>query len=107
MDVTSGPPGRAVRAPSSALKAWLTRRGSDQRALWVHLRRRWYAYLPGALAQAAYSLPYLDSTLGLLVRDDLYESLSRLLRERGRLVIEADDFGLYELTATSPEAASS
>jgi hypothetical protein len=49
----------------------------------------------------------VGGNVGLLVRDDLYESLSRLLRERGRLVIEADDFGLYELTATSPEAASS
>jgi len=50
MNVLSGPPGRAALAPSGALKAWLARRGRDQRALWLHLRRRWYVYAPGALA---------------------------------------------------------
>ena len=36
--------------PPNALGAWLARRAADQRALWAHLRRRWYAYLPAALA---------------------------------------------------------
>jgi conjugal transfer pilin signal peptidase TrbI len=50
MDVTSDTPGPAALAAGSPLKAWLTRRDTDLRALWVHLHRRWYFYLPGALA---------------------------------------------------------
>ena len=50
MDVTSGTPGHAMHTPGSVLKAWILRRGADQRALWTHLHRRWYVYLPFALA---------------------------------------------------------
>ena len=32
------------------MRAWLARRAADQRALWTHLRRRWYVYLPLVLA---------------------------------------------------------
>jgi ABC-type amino acid transport substrate-binding protein len=41
-------------------------------------------YLPGALPQAAYSLPYLDSTLGLLVRDELREDFASVEGLRAR-----------------------
>ena len=51
MDVTSsGTPGHTALAPGSAFKAWVARRAGDQRALWTHLHRRWYFYLPFALA---------------------------------------------------------
>ena len=52
--------------------------------------------------------PYdeVGGNAGLLVRDDLYASLTRLLRERGRLLIGADDFGLYALAAEPPEIVS-
>ena len=50
MDVTSDTPGHAMHTPGSVLKAWILRRGADQRALWTHLYRRWYVYLPFALA---------------------------------------------------------
>ena len=40
----------SVLACISALRAWFVRRGTDQQALWTHLRRRWYVYLPLALA---------------------------------------------------------
>jgi conjugal transfer pilin signal peptidase TrbI len=50
MEVFSGTPGPAVLGTSSALKAWIARRGADQRALWTHFRRRWYVYLPLVLA---------------------------------------------------------
>ena len=33
-------------------------------------------YLPGLLTQVAYSLPYLDSTLGLVVRDELRDAFA-------------------------------
>jgi conjugal transfer pilin signal peptidase TrbI len=33
-----------------ALSGWFVRRAADQRALWTHLRRRWYFYLPLLLA---------------------------------------------------------
>ena len=39
-----------ANASRHALGTWLARRAADQRALWAHLRRRWYAYLPAALA---------------------------------------------------------
>ena len=69
MDVTSSrTPGHAALATGSAFKAWLGRRGADQHALWIHLRRRWYAYLPFAfllwaahrylLFNVTQSLPY-------------------------------------------------
>jgi conjugal transfer pilin signal peptidase TrbI len=35
---------------ASGLTAWFARRAADQRTLWAHLRGRWYAYLPAALA---------------------------------------------------------
>lgn len=41
-------------------------------------------YLPGALAQAAFSLPYLDSRLGLVVRDELREDFATLQGLRAR-----------------------
>ena len=47
---------RVVNAPRplgssrTALGAWLACRAADQRALWAHFVRRWYAYLPAALA---------------------------------------------------------
>ncbi len=44
-------------------------------------------YLPGALAQAAYSLPYLESTLGLLVRDEQRENFATLQGIRARAPI--------------------
>jgi conjugal transfer pilin signal peptidase TrbI len=50
MDVFSGTSGPAVFAASSALRAWISRRDADQRALWTHFRRRWYVYLPLVLA---------------------------------------------------------
>jgi len=46
MDVTT--PGRAQVATGSAVNTWLARRSADQRALWIHFRRRWYGYLPFA-----------------------------------------------------------
>jgi conjugal transfer pilin signal peptidase TrbI len=69
MDVTtSGTPGHAALATASAFKAWFGRRGADQHALWIHLRRRWYVYLPFAflllaaqhylLFNVTQSLPY-------------------------------------------------
>ena len=59
----------------SALGAWLTRRAADQCALWRHLGRRWYVYLPLVLAWSVaqhyllfnwtaslpYSMVWLDS----------------------------------------------
>jgi conjugal transfer pilin signal peptidase TrbI len=38
------------QAGESALRAWLVRRYTDQRALWAHLRRRSYVYVPFGLA---------------------------------------------------------
>ena len=35
---------------TDAMRQWFGRRGADQRALWRHFRRRWYVYLPLALA---------------------------------------------------------
>jgi conjugal transfer pilin signal peptidase TrbI len=49
MDRVLNPP-RSLGGSSNALGAWLARRAGDQRALWAHLVRRWYAYLPGVLA---------------------------------------------------------
>jgi conjugal transfer pilin signal peptidase TrbI len=37
-------------ALSCAPSGWFVRRAADQRALWAHVRRRWYIYLPLALA---------------------------------------------------------
>ena len=42
-------PVHAANSSPGAFHAWLARRGVDQRALWGHLCRRWYAYLPLAL----------------------------------------------------------
>lgn len=33
----------------NALRAWVFRRRADQRALWSHLRQRWYVYVPFGL----------------------------------------------------------
>ena len=41
-------------------------------------------YLPELLTQVAYSLPYLDSTLGLVVRDELRDEFSSAARLAGR-----------------------
>jgi conjugal transfer pilin signal peptidase TrbI len=32
------------------MRKWFAGRGKDQRALWAHVRRRWYVYLPLGLA---------------------------------------------------------
>ena len=39
-----------VLTASDAMRRWFARRGEDQRALWAHVRRRWYVYLPLAIA---------------------------------------------------------
>ncbi len=46
-------------------------------------------YLPEALTQVGYSLPYLDSTLGLVVKDELRDEFASLdeIGKRGRLTI--------------------
>jgi conjugal transfer pilin signal peptidase TrbI len=46
--------GLAPAAPGAAIapNRWFERRAADQRALWMHLGRRWYVYLPLALAWA-------------------------------------------------------
>ena len=41
-------------------------------------------YLPDLLRQVAYSVPYLDSTLGLVVRDELRDDFSSATRLAGR-----------------------
>jgi len=41
-------------------------------------------YLPDLLRQVAYSVPYLDSTLGLVVRDELRDDFSTATRLAGR-----------------------
>jgi Na+/H+-dicarboxylate symporter/ABC-type amino acid transport substrate-binding protein len=41
-------------------------------------------YLPSLLAQAAYSVPYLDSTLGLVVRDELRDDFASAAALRAR-----------------------
>ena len=41
-------------------------------------------YLPELLTQVAYSLPYLDSTLGLVVRDELRDEFASPARLAGR-----------------------
>jgi len=41
-------------------------------------------YLPELLTQVAYSVPYLDSTLGLVVRDELRDEFSSAARLAGR-----------------------
>ena len=41
-------------------------------------------YLPELLTQVAYSLPYLDSTLGLVVRDELRDEFASAARLAGR-----------------------
>ena len=43
-------PVQSLNATCNVASAWLARRTADQRALWVHLRKRWYAYLPLVLA---------------------------------------------------------
>jgi conjugal transfer pilin signal peptidase TrbI len=43
-------PAHSLNAPRSAASAWLARRAADQRALWAHLCKRWYAYPPLVLA---------------------------------------------------------
>ena len=67
-----------------ALSRWFLRRAADQRALWAHLRRRWYVYLPLLLAWSVaqhyllfnwtrslpYSVVWLDPT-PTLARGDL------------------------------------
>ena len=59
-----------------AASGWLVRRAADQRALWTHLRRRWYVYQPLLLVWGAaqhnllcnwtrslpYSVVWLDPT---------------------------------------------
>jgi hypothetical protein len=45
----------------------------------------------------------VGGNVGLLMRDDLYASLTRLLRERGRLLIGADEFGLYQIVVEQPD----
>lgn len=69
---------------ASAVHRWFARRGQDQRALWAHVWRRWYVYLPLALAWAIaqhyllfnwtrslpYSVVWLDPT-PTLARGDL------------------------------------
>jgi conjugal transfer pilin signal peptidase TrbI len=37
-------------ALACTVRAWFARRGKDQRALWMHFRRRWYVYLPLVVA---------------------------------------------------------
>ena len=68
-------PDRVGDAPPSALGAWLMHRTADQRALWRHLGRRWYVYVPFVLAWSVahhyllfnwtaslpYSIVWLDS----------------------------------------------
>ena len=67
-----------------ALGRWFVRRAADQRALWTHLRRRWYVYLPLVLVWSVaqhyllfnwtrslpYSVVWLDPT-PTFVRGDL------------------------------------
>jgi len=50
VDRAMSAPAHATNKAPNAVCAWLARRAADQRALLRHLRRRWYAYLPAALA---------------------------------------------------------
>ena len=43
-------PAHSLNASCNGGSAWLAHCTADQRALWVHLRKRWYAYLPAVLA---------------------------------------------------------
>ena len=66
----------AVLTSPGAVRRWFARRGQDQRALWAHVRRRWYVYLPLAIAwvlaqhylffnwtrSLPYSVVWLDAT---------------------------------------------
>jgi conjugal transfer pilin signal peptidase TrbI len=84
MAVFSGTSRPTVLATSTALKAWIARRGADQRALWTHFGKRWYVYLPLVLAWSVaqhyllfnwtrslpYSVVWLDPTF-TFARGDL------------------------------------
>lgn len=85
------PADRAMQLHSSpdahrgGLRAWVARRAAEQRALWAHLRTRWYVYVPAALvwltaqhyllfnwsASLPYHVVYLLPTIGELGRGDL------------------------------------
>lgn len=88
-------------ALARTVHAWLARRGDDQRALWAHVRRRWYVYLPLALAwgfaqhyllfnwtrSLPYSVVWLEST-PTFARGDLivyrYDGAELMYLKRGQ-----------------------